>query len=114
MPTTVLWSPVPFGPRSRAPSLRKIGQLIMSRIVRFVTVKSSSSAPSTVSRHSPWQPSKTQFEIVTFLNPPFDSVPHLIRPVPPILPSASLRYHSISMRLKMFVSVVPRMLSRIT
>jgi hypothetical protein len=29
----------------------------------------------------PWQPSKTQFETVMFLNPPFDSVPNLMRPV---------------------------------
>lgn len=29
----------------------------------------------------PSQPSNTQFEIVMFLNPPLDSVPHLMRPV---------------------------------
>ena len=45
-------------------------------------VMSSKMAPSTVSSAKPWHFSKTQFDIVMFLNPPFDSVPNLMRPVP--------------------------------
>ena len=63
-----------------------MGQEMMSRMVMLETVMSSSSAPSTVSRARPWQPSKTQLEMVMLMNPPLDSVPHLMRPVPPILP----------------------------
>ena len=39
-------------------------------------------APSTVSSAKPRQPSNTQLEMVMFLKPPLDSVPHLMRPVP--------------------------------
>ena len=62
---------------------------MMSRMVMLVIAMSSSSAPSTVSSARPWQPSKTQLETVMFLKPPFDSVPSLMRPVPPTLPGAS-------------------------
>src|ERR1700744_4825007 len=79
VPTFVL----SFGPRRRAPRRIKIGPLYKSRMVVFVIVKSSSSAPSTLSNAYPRHPSKTQFEIVTLMNPPLDSVPHLIRPVYP-------------------------------
>src|SRR5213076_3264955 len=72
---------VPCGPRIRLPSLRKKGELLMSRIVMLLIVTSSSNPPSTVSSASPRQYSKTQFEIVIFLNPPLDSVPNLMRPV---------------------------------
>jgi hypothetical protein len=54
----------------------------MSRIVMLLTVKSSSSAPSADSSASPCVPSKTQLEMAMLMNPPFDSVPHLIRPPP--------------------------------
>ncbi len=71
----------PSGPRIRAPSRIKIGAPYTSRIVMLVHVTSSITAPSTDSIASPQHPSNTQFEIVMFLNPPFDSVPNLIRPV---------------------------------
>ena len=58
-----------------------MGVLVQSRMVTPVKVISSSKAPSTLSSANPRQPSKTQFEIVMFLKPPFDSVPHLMRPV---------------------------------
>ena len=44
-------------------------------------VTSSSPAPSTVSRARPREHSNRQFVIAIALNPPFDSVPNLIRPV---------------------------------
>ena len=71
---------VPCGARMRLPSRMKIGALTMSRIEMLVMVTSSSSAPSTDSSASPWQPSKTQLEIVMLRKPPFDSVPNLMRP----------------------------------
>jgi len=40
-----------------------MGQLLISRMVRLVTVISSSRAPSTVSSARPPQPSKTQLEM---------------------------------------------------
>lgn len=69
------------GPRSRLLNRMNIGAETMFRIVMFVIVTPSNSAPATVSSASPWHPSKMQFEIVMFLNPPFDSVPSLMRPV---------------------------------
>src|ERR1700756_1914404 len=71
----------PAGPRMRLPSRRNSGVLVQSRMVTPVKVISSSRAPSTLSSANPRHPSKTQFEMVMFLNPPFDSVPHLMRPV---------------------------------
>ena len=71
----------PSGPRMRLPRRRKIGALMMSRIEMLVTVTSSRIAPSTDSSANPWQPSKTQLEMVMLRNPPFDSVPNLMRPV---------------------------------
>ena len=59
----------------------KMGPATRSRIVVFVMAKSSRSAPSSDSSAYPQQPSKTQLEIVTLMKPPFDSVPHLMRPV---------------------------------
>ena len=50
-PTLVL----SFGPRSRAPSLMKIGELQTSRMVMLLIVTSSSSAPSTDSSARPRQ-----------------------------------------------------------
>ena len=73
---------VSLGPRRRAPRRMKIGPETRSRMVMLVMVMSSSSAPSTVSSAKPWQPSKTQFEMVMLMKPPLDSVPHLMRPVP--------------------------------
>ena len=52
----------------------------MSRIVMLLMETSSSDPPSTSSSASPWQKSKTQLEMVMFLNPPLDSVPNLMRP----------------------------------
>src|SRR4051812_36163879 len=72
---------VSSGPRFRAPNRTKIGALVMSRIVIFVIAMSSSNAPSTASSARPRQKSNVQLLIVIFLNPPFDSVPILIRPV---------------------------------
>ena len=74
-------TPVPSGPRIRAPKRKKNGGLNRSRMVMFVMLTSSSSAPSTDSSANPWQPSNTQFAIVMFLKPPLDSVPNLMRPV---------------------------------
>jgi hypothetical protein len=74
---------VPAGPRIRLASRRKNGALDTSRIVTFETVTSSSAAPSTVSSARPRERVNTMFEIVMFLNPPFDSVPSLMRPVGP-------------------------------
>ena len=68
---------------SAHPASRKSARLYTSRIVMFVQVTSSTIAPSTLSIASPLHPSNTQFETVMFLNPPFDSVPNLIRPVRP-------------------------------
>ena len=84
----------PSGPRMRAPRRRKIGAEVMSRMVMLVMVTSSSSPPSTVSSASPWQPSNTQLEMVMFLNPPFDSVPNLMRPVRVTLVSGIVRLES--------------------
>ena len=70
-----------FGPRIREPSRRNIGACVMSRIVMLLNVMSSTIAPSTVSSAKPRQLSKTQFEMVMLRKPPFDSVPHLMRPV---------------------------------
>ena len=77
---------IPGGPRSRAPSRRKNGALRISRITMPVKVTFSIHPPSTLSSAKPRQPSKRQLPMKTFLNPPFDSVPHLIRPVgcPPL------------------------------
>ncbi len=72
---------VPAGPRRRDPSRKNSGALRMSRIVTPVTVMSSMMPPSTVSSARPRQLSNTQFAIAMFLNPPFDSVPNLMRPV---------------------------------
>src|SRR5271156_591413 len=83
----------PLGPRIRVPNRKKIGEFRISRIVTPVNVISSSSAPSTDSSANPRQLSNTQFEIVMFLNPPFDSVPHLIRPVGATLKSAGQRLY---------------------
>ena len=58
-----------------------MGAVMMSRMVMLVMLMSSSNAPSTDSSASPWQPSKTQLEIAMLRKPPFDSVPHLMRPV---------------------------------
>src|ERR1035441_2359660 len=69
----------PSGSRILAPSRMKIGGPYTSRIVMFVHVTSSITAPSTDSIASPQHPSNTQFAIVMFLNPPFASVPNLIR-----------------------------------
>src|SRR5215469_328579 len=71
----------PAGPRIRDPRRRKIGEATVPRMVMFEMVTSSISAPSTLRIATPKQPSKTQFEIVMFLNPPFDSVPNLMRPL---------------------------------
>src|SRR5207244_2964734 len=78
------------GPRTRLPSRRKIGELLMSRIVILLIVTSSSNPPSTVSSASPRQYSKTQFEIVIFFKLPLDAVPNLMRPVGLNDPSCSL------------------------
>ena len=64
-------------------------------IVMFEMTMSSSRAPSTVSNASPPQPSNKQLEIEILTNPPLDSVPHLMRPVPPMgrrlkVPSSSV------------------------
>src|SRR5579884_3369676 len=72
---------VPRGPRKRAPRRRNSGAEVILRIVTLVTAMFSSSAPSTLSSARPWQPSKRQLAMVMFSKPPFDSVPHLIRPV---------------------------------
>jgi hypothetical protein len=86
---------VPAGPRNLAPSLRKNGALRMSRMVTPAKVMSSIGPPSTVSSAKPRQVSNTQLVIVMFLNPPFDSVPHLIRPVGcPALASVRLKVPS--------------------
>ena len=61
----------------------KIGLLPHSRIVRLATAIPSMLPPSTASNARPRQWSKTQLAIVMFLNPPEDSVPHLMRPVGP-------------------------------
>ena len=74
---------LPSGARMRLPNRMKMGALMMSRIEMLVTVMSSSMAPSTVSSASPWHPSNTQFEMVMLRKPPSDSVPNLMRPVPP-------------------------------
>src|SRR5215469_6790127 len=71
----------PSGPRIRDPSRRKIGDATVPRMVMFEMVTSSICAPSTLRIVIPMQPSKTQFEIVMFLKPPFDSVPNLMRPL---------------------------------
>src|SRR5580698_8697385 len=87
----------PAGPRIRLPRRRNNGVLVQSRIVTPVKVISSRSAPSTLSSAKPRQPSKTQLEMVMFLKPPFDSVPHLIRPVGlVILVSEGQRFHDPS------------------
>src|SRR5215469_5518722 len=70
----------PAGPRIRDPRRRKMGEATVPRIVTFEMVTSSICAPSTLRMVIPMQPSKTQFEIVIFLKPPFDSVPNLMRP----------------------------------
>src|SRR5581483_9762149 len=67
--------------RILAPSRTKIGASTVSRMLIFVHVTSSITAPSTLSMLNPRQPSKTQLETVMFLKPPLDSVPNLIRPV---------------------------------
>src|SRR5437667_12844028 len=72
---------ISLGPRIRVPSRKNIGEFRISRMVTPVNVMSSHTAPSTVSSANPRQLSKTQFEMVMFLKPPFDSVPHLILPV---------------------------------
>src|SRR5215469_10819375 len=59
----------------------------------LVMLTSSISAPSTLSIASPLHPSNTQFETVMFLNPPFDSVPNLIRPVRKAFASSASRVH---------------------
>jgi hypothetical protein len=69
------------GPRMRAPRRKKIGALRMSRMVIPTTVMSSMIPPSTVSSARPRQLSKMQLLMAMFLNPPFDSVPNLMRPV---------------------------------
>src|SRR5579863_7408397 len=71
----------PAGPRMRDPSRRKMGDATVPLIVMFEMVTSSICAPSTLRMATPKQPSKTQFEMVMFLNPPFDSVPNLMRPL---------------------------------
>ena len=81
----------PAGPRMRLARRRNNGVLVQSRMVTPLKVISSSKAPSTLSSAKPRQPSKTQFEMVMFLNPPFDSVPHLMRPVGATLKSAGQR-----------------------
>ena len=53
----------------------------MPRMEMFEMVMSSQRAPSSLSSAMPSHSSKTQLEMVMFLKPPFDSVPHLIRPV---------------------------------
>src|SRR5215469_7323633 len=70
----------PAGPRMRDPRRIKIGEATVSRIVIFEMLTSSMTAPSTLKIAKPKHPSKTQFAIVIFLKPPFDSVPNLIRP----------------------------------
>ena len=50
-------------------------------MARFEIVTLSITPPSTLSIARPWQSSNRQFVIAIFLNPPFDSVPNLIRPV---------------------------------
>ena len=77
VPTTVCG----LGPRRRAPRRRKKGALTL-RMVMPVKVMSSTIAPSTDSSAKPRQLSKTQLEMVMFLNPPLVSVPSLMRPVP--------------------------------
>src|ERR1700731_2692557 len=87
----------PDGPRIRRPRRKNIGVLAQSLIVTPVKVMSSRIAPSTVSNAKPRQPSNTQLEIVMFLKPPFDSVPHLMRPVGlVILESACQRFQGPS------------------
>ncbi len=53
----------------------------MLRIAMLLKTMSSTMAPSAVSSAKPLQLSKTQFDMVMLRNPPFDSVPHLMRPV---------------------------------
>ena len=71
----------PAGPRSRAPSRRNKGEVRTSRMVMPTTLISSSTPPSTLSSARPRELSNTQFAIAMFLNPPFDTVPNLMRPV---------------------------------
>src|SRR6185437_4226956 len=115
VPTLVL----SFGPRSRAPRRRKIGPVPRSRMVVLVMATSSSSAPSTDSRAYPKHPSKIQLEMAILMNPPFDSVPHLIRPVPygRILGSNFLKvpssivpnsYHPLTQQLAIVMFLVGR------
>src|SRR3984885_8301880 len=82
-----------FGPRSRAPNLRNNGALTRFRIVMFVMETSSSCAPATVSRASPGHPPNPQFEIAILMNPPFDSVPNIMRPVPYAWSPGPLCFH---------------------
>src|ERR1017187_7499793 len=71
----------PAGARILAPRRMNKGAFVHSRMVTPVIVMSFRSPPSTVSNASPPEISKTQLEIVMFLNPALDSVPHLILPV---------------------------------
>jgi hypothetical protein len=71
---------VSFGPRFRRFSRRNSGASAISRMEIFEIAISSVKAPSAASSAIPFDPSIAQFEIVIFRNPPFDSVPHLIRP----------------------------------
>src|SRR5579871_1847542 len=70
----------PAGPRIREPRRKKIGAPTVSFIVMFEMLTSSITPPSTLKIVRPKHPSNTQFVIVMFLYPPFDSVPNLIRP----------------------------------
>src|SRR6185312_6259356 len=92
---------IPCGPRILDPSRKNKGECTTPRIVMLVIAMSSTCAPSTVSSAKPRQLSKMQLEIVIFLQPPLDSVPHLI------LPIGARKPIGYCMRLKVPSSNVP-------
>src|ERR1035441_3351860 len=81
------------GARILAPRRMKMGVFVHSRMVTPVKVMSSNRPPSTDSSANPPERSKTQFEMVMFLNPALDSVPHLILPVRGSLESSGSLFH---------------------
>ena len=73
----------------------EIGQFEVAPVVQSRSFGSGTGRQTTLSSAKPRQLSKTQLPMVMFLKPPFDSVPHLIRPVGcPALASTRLKVPS--------------------
>src|SRR5665213_1023850 len=84
---------VSLGFRLRRFRRKKNGASIVSRIAIFEIATSSMYAPSEDSSEIPFDPSHTQFEIVRLRKPPFDSVPHLMRPLRDTRKSSANFFH---------------------